>query len=440
MLYTVDAEGGLITLQGYFQKLCELIMDNLDRPDVVDLRTPLPPPDLIRVKALGLRDYQVSDVAQLLSGLQVNSGIVRASVGWGKSVAQMTVYGAYHNLNTILAIPLKQVLVEAHKKFQTYFPEKHIGLVGNGSHDISKDITLCSYRSMESCALEKCQLLLMDEIQEATGPKIQEVIGKVSPLRIVGLTFTDRKLFSGTDKVLTGMFGSRLIDIDYQEAVAVGAVVPGVVWMVKMSSYTMVNLSHLKSIKSKLVRGIQKFEPRNQLIGEMCKAIPNKWQTIVFVEQVKNHLLWLHPHLPEGTKWVHRDSDKDQVGSFALTAKQQDTTIASFMKNEFQVLVGSSCIEAGVDAPNVRVVVPAQGGSSAVGIPQKVGRASRILTEEKRSELGVGPKSHCIVLDVYDDHCQTLENMSNNRKKIYESMGFKVFVINHHSEIKWEVF
>lgn len=81
LLHRIDGEGGIITLQGFFEKICKLIHKNNDTFVVEDQRTPLPEIDWNRVKEIGLRDYQVEPVTEFLLKAKEHSGIVNATGG-----------------------------------------------------------------------------------------------------------------------------------------------------------------------------------------------------------------------------------------------------------------------------------------------------------------------------------------------------------------------
>ena len=91
LLYTQAPDGGIITFQGFFNKLQVLVNKNKDKLTVVDSRTPMIEPDLQAVNAInweavgstGLRDYQVDPVADFLCKAKEGCGIVNASGGWG---------------------------------------------------------------------------------------------------------------------------------------------------------------------------------------------------------------------------------------------------------------------------------------------------------------------------------------------------------------------
>ena len=118
-LHTSDFNGGLYTLQGFFEKICKLIHEASDTYKVEDLRTPLPPVDWKRVKEIGLRDYQVKPLIEFFSKAN-NSGVVFAPPGFGKTYCEAITYAARHNLNTVLAIPYKEVVVHTWKNFKLF--------------------------------------------------------------------------------------------------------------------------------------------------------------------------------------------------------------------------------------------------------------------------------------------------------------------------------
>ena len=436
LLYATDADGAIYTLPGFYSDIVSLTGKHLDVAEVIDLRTPMPSPDWEAVKKIKLRDYQRQPVIDLLFKGQEESGVINATGGFGKTFIQAITYAAWNNLNTILAIPLKQVVLQTHKKFQELFPDTHIGLVGDGNNDISNAITITTFRSLQNCALEKCQLLMVDEMQSAGQDTFQNALKQMKPYRLFGYSATTEGIFNNTDKLLKGIFGQDLIYFPYEDAEAAGAVVPGMVYMVKMPEELFID--NYTNFESKLKYGIKRCDKRNELIGSVCSKIPKDWQTIVFIDHVKDHLIPLYKYMPKDSKYLHRESSKKNVGAFALTPRQQNETIEEFSNNEFQILIASDAFRAGVDIPNCRVVVQASGGSSKVEVLQEAYRGSRILTEEYMKKFSLPPKTHFVLVDFMDNHDPTLEGMAKKRMKYYEEQGWTVKVVDNPQQINWQ--
>ncbi|NBQ69436.1 MAG: hypothetical protein EBU46_11670 [Nitrosomonadaceae bacterium] len=444
LLYSVDGTS-IITFQGFFERICYLIHKNGDLFEVVDQRTKLPEIQwqAIRdinweaIESSGPRDYQFDPFIEFLFKAEQNSGIGNAAGGWGKTALMAITYAAFNNLNTVLAIPLEQVFTQSYGIFKGLFPDKHIGRVGGGYHDISSDITLTTYRSLNKCALEKCELLLADEVQCVTGDKTLEMFMKIAPIRSFGYTATDQNLFNNADKLIKGLFGERLIFVPYTDAQEDGAVVPGVVWFIKVPDTVMVNASGLEG---KLNKGIKRCPERNRLVAQACNLVPDQWQTLVFVDHIEDHLIPLHKEMPLGTQYIHRGSSKEKLGAYALSKKQQTDIAAAFSNNEHQYLIATDAFRAGVDIPNCRVVVQASGGTSEIELLQEAYRGSRILPAAAQQRLGVAPKTHFVLIDFWDQHDSQLENMSAKRKEIYEKQGWITHIVESPLQIDWHNF
>jgi superfamily II DNA or RNA helicase len=435
VLYAADAEGAIYTLPGFYKDVLQLCSNHLDVVELEDFRTPMPNPDLEAVKRIRLRDYQKEPALDLIFKGMEESGVINAAGGFGKTHIQAITYAAWNNLNTILAIPLKQVVLQTYEKFKQFFPDKHIGLVGDGKHDVSNDITITTFRSLQSCSLEKCQLLLVDEMQSAGQDSFQTALKQMKPYRMFGFSATTEGIFNNTDKLLKGLFGEDLIYFPYEDAEVAGAVVPGMVYMIRMPDNYIAQ--SYNSFESKFKYNIKNCDKRNELVGVACSLIPKEWQTIVFIDHVKDHLVPMYKFMPAGTKYLHRESSKKNVGAFAMTAKQQNKTIEEFSNNEFQILIASDAFRAGVDIPNCRVVVQASGGSSKVEVLQEAYRGSRILTNEQREKFDLPEKTHFVLVDFMDNHDPTLESMAKKRMKYYEEQGWTVKEVTHPEEIDW---
>ncbi len=434
LLYQTDGEGGIFTLQGYFQKVCALIHKNNDTYVLDDSRTALPEIDWEAVRDVGVKDYQAGPVAQgLLLGAE-NSGIFNAAGGYGKTYCQAFTFAAWQSLNTILAIPLKQVFNATYKKFCKIFPDKHIGRVGDGVFDISKDITISTFKSLHKCSTEKCQLLLVDELQSTSGDHIQNVLTSIKPIRIFGYTATDDGLFNGADKLLKGLFGERLIHIPYEEALDVGAVVPALVYFVKTPEVN-INATTFDGILS---QGVKRCKPRNQLISKIVTMIPKNWASLTFVDHIQDHLVELHKLMPAGVKYIHRGTSKKELGTYALSVKQQNELIGDFIDNKFQHLIATDAFRAGVDIPHLRVVIQASSGSSKIEVIQEALRGSRTLSIEDKERLDIKEnKTHFVLIDFLDNHDERLNKMALTRMEHYKQQGWKVKLVDSTNEIDW---
>ncbi len=340
-LHRPTSDGGLVTYRGFFAKIEQLITKHGDEMIVVDQRTPLPPIDQEAVMNINYRDHQYALLVEYFDNLQKNDGIFWATGGAGKTYMQAATYAAYNKLNTILAIPLKAVVLQTHKKFVELFPDKHIGIVADGHCDISDDITITTLSSLDRCSLEKCKLFMCDEIQGATSDRMQNLVTSVNAIRNIGFTATDKNFFSKSEKVLTALFGDRLCEMDYIDAEEINAVVPGVVYFMETAdlprTYT--------GMDNKMKYGIKTNEERNRTIGTIAAAVPDQWQCLAFVDHVTDHLVELYKYMPSGTKFVHRETSKKKIGDFALPNKKQKDIIQDYMDNKFKHLIAKMLFE-----------------------------------------------------------------------------------------------
>jgi superfamily II DNA or RNA helicase len=432
-LYSVAPNGGVITFAGFFDKLTDRITREHDTPVIEDLRTPVKEPDLAEVKRInwkgigstGLRDYQINPIVEFLFKAQAGNGIACCAGGWGKSVLMSVTYAAFQHIGpTIIAVPLKTIFDQLHEKFCKLFPTKHIGRVGGGSHDISSDVTITTYKSLDSCPIEKCKLMLMDEVQCTTGKHIAHTLSGISPVRIFGYTATDKNLFNGADKLIKGLFGERLIYIPYDTAEHEGAVVPCRVYMIRVPEQAAFSAN---SIDGKLLRGIKRNEIRNRLVGAVCQKVPENWKTLVFVDNIADHLIPLYQYMPEGTIYVHRGQSKEEFGVFALSTKQQDKNLQDYIDGKYKYLLATDALRAGADIPEIKVVVQASGGTSEVELLQEAFRGARTAPG----------KDFFILIDFLDIHDQTLENMSLKRMEIYKKQNWDVRIIDSIDDIDY---
>ncbi len=431
-LYSLAPGGGVITFAGFFDKLSKLVTAEGDTLVVDDLRTLVKEPDLEAIRDInwkgigseGLRDYQVDPLVEFLYKAKDGNGIACCSGGWGKTLLMACTYAAFHHIGqTIIATPLKTVFDQTYDKFCKLFPDRHIGRVGDGYCDISSDVTVTTFKSLPKAPLEKCKLMLMDEIQGTTSDGIVSTLSSITPVRMFGYTATDKNLFNQADKMIKGLFGDRLIYIPYEDAKEAGAVVPCKVYMVKVPDEAIFDAG---SIEGKILRGIKRNEVRNRLIGRVCGLVPEDWQTLVFVDNIADHLIPLYAYMPEGTTYVHRGNGKE-FGAFTLNPKKQDKNLQAYRDGEYKYLLATDCLRAGADIPQIKVVVQASGGTSEVEILQEAYRGARTAPG----------KDFFILIDFLDSHDQTLENMSLKRMQIYKKQGWSVKTVENPADIDW---
>lgn len=435
-LYDIAADGGLVTFRGFFEKIKELVETNGDTLEVTDVREQLPPIDKDELLKINFREHQFDLVNQLLTKLQDHDGVCLATMGAGKTHLSAAIYASYNSLNTILAVPLKAIALQTYNTFKELFPNKHIGLCADGVNDISTDITICTFAGIEKCSLEKCKLLMVDEIQGTTSERMQRIITSVNAIRNIGFTATDKNFFNKADNVVTALFGGHLCEFDYSDGEDIGAVVPCTVYFLETEE----QVTKYGSLDSKMKYGLKCNADRNALIGEVASLVPDNGQCMVFVDHVRDHLPNVVKSMPHGTRWLHRTSSKKEVGAFALTPKQQKTTLQEFADGEFKYIVVTDMARAGVSVDNVRCVIQASGGTSEVEILQEFGRGSRIITDEVLKARNLEPKTHCVLIDFKDNHDYTLAAMSNKRRKIYLEQGWTVVDVKTPQEIDWNYY
>lgn len=92
LLHTMHPDGGIVTFQGFYERILGMILKHGDTYNVIDLRSPVGEPDLTAVRDInweaipgstGPREYQLDPIVEFLYKAKDNSGIVNATGGWG---------------------------------------------------------------------------------------------------------------------------------------------------------------------------------------------------------------------------------------------------------------------------------------------------------------------------------------------------------------------
>ena len=108
----------------------------------------------------------------------------------------------------------------------------------------------------------------------------------------------------------------------------------------------------------------------------------------------------------------------------------REAALDKLRKGEIDVLIGSTILDVGVDAPAVGLVILAGGGKAEVATRQRIGRGMR----EKKT----GPNV-CLFIDYHDEHSKHLRGHAMERQAIItQTPGFSENVLANNNDFDYE--
>jgi len=435
----------LTTMPGFLHRIKQVLRDEGWTYTVVDERTQMPQPDLIRA-CQDLRDYQVPIAyTAIVSG----GGIVSAATGMGKTYIIKAIADAYSHADlqargtplTVIAAPDQDITAKNFRDIKALLPHREVGLVMAGYSNFSDDIQVITLDSLHRINPEEVGVLIVDEVHAAASDDRTEDLLKMRRAARWGVSATPTGRFDGRDLVTEGIFGPVVYQYSFQDGVRDGALVPIKVYWIQSPEPTigMERYAKFRMRTAKLRHGVTNNLARNKLVGEIMTRIDPAHQTLCIMQYL-GHMNELRPHCGEGVEIVHADTDpKKFVGLrnlYPISSKERRAIYGKMEAAEVRKILSTYVYKQGVNFPHLEVVVNAGGGGSEIVAKQIPGRESRKVGDKECSYLvdfwhpwdrETDKRKRLVAGPIHRDDQQ--------REKVYEQLGFGQIWANNLTEL-----
>lgn len=315
-------------------------------------------------------------------------------------------------------------------------PTRDVGLVMGGVDDVSDDVQVITLDSLKRINADDIGLLIIDEVHTAATPSRSEQILKARRAIVYGASATPTGRFDGGDLLTEGMVGPVVYRSTYQDGVAVGALVPIVVYWINCPepALGMQRYNNYKTRRGKYNQAVIKGKVQNQLVVDLLKAIPTELQTLCIMPQTAqmNEIV----PLIDGIRYVHaKTSDKllqeqGQRNLVGISAKERKQLYDDFKCGKIRKILSTYVYKQGVNFPDLAVLICPGGGGSEIIASQIPGRGSRRVDgkdiaylidfwhpwDEIPADASKGQRKSRPGPVLKDDQ---------ERDKVYESLGFE---------------
>lgn len=309
---------------------------------------------------------------------------------------------------------------EIYKDVQTVIPD--VGFCGGGKKRIRR-VTVFIADSLHHGQGE-ASIVLADEVHELVAPKYASLLGMYDKARFYGFSATPTGRMDGRDAELEAIFGPVLYTLSYQEAQAMGRVVPITVEWLRVPDGPDVSRITNPYVREKY--GIWRNPVRNRILAERLRAFGEDDQVLVMVKTIE-HAVHLRQLLPDYTLCYAAngmDADRmDKLIAEGLLPEDEPTMTPgrivqlrkAFADNKLKKVIANMVWSTGVNFRHLSVLARADAMGSEIRDGQIPGRVCRRIE---------GVKESALLIDMHDDWSQTYLRKAQSRKANYTKRGW----------------
>jgi superfamily II DNA or RNA helicase len=442
-LYRYDRYGRMVTGFGFFRRIIDLLRKEGIEPRCLTVRSDREKErDTLRPRAYEYHPELVSRhfefrARQLdcLDAMAYNPcGVNKATTGFGKMVLIVMACLAFPHAK-IHVITKRCVLArKLHAYLTKYLPD--IGLVGDGSKDYGRRITVFTSGSLHLASPWDADIILCDEAHELLAEDASMYLAKYEFSRNFAFSATPGGRLDGTDIRMESLFGPIIFNLPYWEAVALELVVP---IRVEWCDVFMENNPAADKVDVRKKRwGLWRNAYRNQLIADKARTFSPDDQVMVLVDTVE-HAVFLKKHLPEFTlvyapnevkkkeMYLHQGLVPEE--DLVMTPKKLAAYHADFEAGTLKKVITTGVWAVGIDPVQLKVLVRASSGSSEIMDIQPPGRVCRRVhtVDDLKEQPSLDIKECGIVVDFCDQFDSTFASAAKKRFSHYKAMRWEQF-------------
>ena len=291
----------------------------------------------------------------------------------------------------------------------------------HGGKKFERRITVCSEALLDSFDTSQVHVLIHDEVHNSSGQKIAVAVTSYVSAAKIG--------FSGTIerhkrlKFIEAMYGPIVDTISDAEAEELGRVAKVKVYVLKTHKGPDVSGKTELALER---HGVTNNHRRNQLLAEVCCAIPEDVQTIIFVRTIEHIDLLIEKYLPPGFVVYHGQ----------LKNKDRERIEKGLCSGEITRLIANDALSEGVDTTHVRVILEWGWSTTDQSVSQRGGRARR-KAKGKGIGILVTPSDDWEISTPMEGVTKDNPMLDKRRARVsnYSKRGWEVIKVNDVSEI-----
>jgi len=384
--------------------------------------------------------FRVRQAEVLAHLIGYNSGIIVAPTAYGKTFIMLALTALFPTANIVMASPSTSLLNSTYKRILKITGD--VGRVGGGHHTTAR-VTLSTYKSLMRAPLDKCDILLIDEVHGAAASEISETLSKIrNPVKIFGMTATPTGRADNAELVIECLVGPVIFEIPYDEVVSAGDISQIRVAMMSLKREdcgTQISGAYKMQVAKKR-NAYWRNNVRNRLLVEATLHLPSAYgliepQTLILTKTLE-HALRIQAMLP-AFQVVYGSLSRDQRERLTtlgllpddyrpLTTKQRELLLDEFEAGTLRNVIATGCWGEGIDPVHLEVIVNASGEASKILTTQWGGRASRLTPG--------GHKKFGLLIDCQDEWDPWTLHRAYARRNTYKKHGWEITKIGKLSD------
>lgn len=417
----------------FFPGLWPKVKEHLDVQhvsyEIVDRRDPAKKPqmDLNAVASMSFRPGQDQALALIATA---DCGIIEASVGWGKSVLISMICRAFPTLKILVCTDSTQVVQTLYGYLLQQIPGEVGILMGGKDTTKGKRVIVSTMKSVSKIPPEEPDLICCDECHCCGDNQAGQDMARFCFARRFGFSATPYRN-DGSKIVMEALFGPTMLKVDYDTAVDAGMVTP-MKYVMLPCNWCPEFLHNVETPSDVLLKRYSYWsnKARNNAIKTLLYEIKERADVqILIMVATLQHAIELHLLMPWLVVAYYGNADMDDLrkkfpkskypnldlNKYKMSQKQLDITRNAFAKGTLKWVVSTFVFRQGVNFPHLRVLVRADGTTSAIAGIQIPGRLSR---------LDEG-KDCAYLVDFNDTFTDWAVRRSQARAKLYSEQGWK---------------
>lgn len=358
------------------------------------------------VQNIVLREDQIPLIE---NACKAQRGIIQAVTGSGKTIIGIALYSCFDNIRVLWLTHTKDLMAQTAKEFKK-LGFKSVGLIGDGSLTLDKQITIATRQSFKKL-LNKIDpktydMIIVDEnhhLSQLDGEFAMILKHLQAPLRF-GLTATPIETEEGKF-TSEGLLGPIVASLSVQEGNELGIVAKPIIKLLRVPKNHSVN--ELRRYQDVYQEGVVESKVRNTMIIEKAKEHVLKGDSVLILVSKIEHGNILQEigkenNLPIVFVQGSTENDLRMKVKEALDEKKIHCVIATAVWYE------------GISIRSLNCIINAAGGKSEIRTLQTIGRGLRV-TDEKKS---------VIIWDLFDTSHHFLISHFGDRMCTYSDQGW----------------
>jgi len=429
-LYHIDSTGIIVCQRGWIDKIYGILssegFDVTVEEDCKSFDARRYREDVSALaKNFQFRPKQLDCIAAIMARIRRRrGGIVVAPPAFGKTKLISAICLLYPEAKIDVITHGNELIEDLYRHLIAVSPE--VGVIARGSCD-KKRITIVSDMSMKYVDGD-ADIVLADEVHKLMTDRAVKELARYDHACMFGLTATPDTRMDNAHRRMEGLFGPVIFEINWEEAVRAGLVVPIKVYLLDIAQGVNVSKYYHNQVSMKRF-AYWRNAARNKKIAETARQfVQLGFQTLILVETVE-HMVYLKDLLPEfhvcysnmnldrpSIRFLKKRGLLDKIPK--LSYRDRMSIKARFESRDIMGCIATTIWTQGVSFDSLQVLIRADGGYSETNNQQWPGRVARI-------DPATG-KSYGILVDCLDRFDAWANARSLARLRSYRNNGWPI--------------